>query len=323
MRLDNFVNERAPVTDSIFDEEIKNNDEALKMRFEMIILKLRRECSEIIREYKKNKAYLYRGYNSNQLYLTKTPRIDRRPMDMPKEVHDLFDNAFKKEFGWKVRSEGAFVTTQHRKANGYGDVYLFFPVNSYKYVYSPTVHDLFVDYMQNGILRMTNDDYRNEKIGEEYYDKYMEPYNKNGYWTTKNIEFNTKFFEDFHGSGADFKAIVDHMKELYGKKIVYNIVNQILFMTYIDGDSKKKINFDWTPNVKEDDYFNMRVEEIDKQIDGEIDKYMNGYKDYGLFNNIHSLDNQEISFKCDKFYIVRLEEIIEQYKDLDNFIKEL
>ena len=49
-----------------------------------------------IREYKKYNTCLYRGYASEQLHLVKTPRVDRQPMDMPIEVHNKFNEYFKR-----------------------------------------------------------------------------------------------------------------------------------------------------------------------------------------------------------------------------------
>jgi len=65
---------------------------------------------------------------------TITPRKDRKPTDTPKEIHNKLDSLFQKKFGWKVRSEGVFVTGSR----------------SFKYIWSPSISDLTV-YLERGV----------------------------------------------------------------------------------------------------------------------------------------------------------------------------
>ena len=327
MRLDNFVNERAPVTDSIFDDDDADSaKEALKMRFEMIVLKLRKECSEIIREYKKRRICLYRGYKSQSLYLEKTPRSDRRPMDMPGKAHERFDDEFKKEFGWKARSEGTFVTASYSKSKGYGDPYVFFPVNNYEYIYNPEVHDLYIEYRGDDTLRMLNNDYRNEKIEEKWNSEYMSPLTlEGGSWSTEDVVFNEIFFKDFNKNRSNYNDIVNHMEKLFST-VRYTLNYTRLLISYYNNENnkdKKNIYFEWFPTIEQEDYFDDRVQEIDNEVDREIEGYISSYKDYGLFDNIHSLDDQEIIFKCSKFYIVRFNEIEKMFESLGIFLDKL
>lgn len=70
-------------------------------------------------------------------------RTDRRPKDTPTEIHNWFDDFFKKKFGWKARSEGVFASSTPTGIETFGrNVYLMFPCNGYKYVWSPTIQDL-------------------------------------------------------------------------------------------------------------------------------------------------------------------------------------
>lgn len=70
-----------------------------------------------------------------------TSRQDRRPQDMPIEIHNKYDELFLEKFGWKARSEGVFVAGGDRTS--YGTPFFFFPVNGYKFIWSPAIFDLY------------------------------------------------------------------------------------------------------------------------------------------------------------------------------------
>ena len=102
------------------------------------------ECQPYLKECRKVDDFLYRGSpksNSEGIFKLK-PRMDRRPMDTPRELHNYLDKLFKKKFGWEVRSEGVFVTGDDYQADNYGIVYLFFPIGQFKYVWSPKISDM-------------------------------------------------------------------------------------------------------------------------------------------------------------------------------------
>jgi len=88
---------------------------------------------------------VYRGiYPPIKTIETKKPRKDRTPIDTPKEIHKKLDELFKKEFGWKARSEGVFVTGSRSQAGMYGDPHIVLPIGKFKYVWSPSIPDLTV-----------------------------------------------------------------------------------------------------------------------------------------------------------------------------------
>ena len=60
---------------------------------------------------------------------------DREPKLTAKPVFEVFDKAFAEEFGWWVRSKGVF-TGNYQVTGSYGTPYMFFPMGSYKYVWS-------------------------------------------------------------------------------------------------------------------------------------------------------------------------------------------
>ena len=132
---------------------------------------IERECSQIIKIYKKTLGYLWRGIsrysvvNQAEIKITNmkkplsiTPRTAREPKDMPWDIHEFLDTLFKKYFGWNVRSEGVFTTTSRRQAGTFGTPVVVFPVDGFKYVYHPQVGDLF-SHMEDEHLLLPAEDW--------------------------------------------------------------------------------------------------------------------------------------------------------------------
>jgi hypothetical protein len=88
---------------------------------------------------------LYRGYKGRPDPILKvTPRGNRKPVDIPIDIHKRLDVLFKEKFGWKVRSEGVFTSGESIVASAYGSgAYIVFPIGKYKYVWSPKVYDMW------------------------------------------------------------------------------------------------------------------------------------------------------------------------------------
>lgn len=114
-----------------------------------------------------NQQYIYRGKNEFvDEYKIFTRRTDRKPRDTPFHLHQDFDSAFKKQFGWNVRSSGVFAISDKKLAEDYGDAYIFVPIKPYKYVWSKRICDLFLEIdssSKNGFysyddLRLLKDD---------------------------------------------------------------------------------------------------------------------------------------------------------------------
>lgn len=66
---------------------------------------------------------------------------DRTPSDVGMKIHNKYDELFYEKFGRKARSEGVFASGYKRKS--YGKSYMFFPVNGYKFIWSPAIFDLY------------------------------------------------------------------------------------------------------------------------------------------------------------------------------------
>jgi len=116
---------------------------------ENILSLVEKNCSQIIKEYKKADAFLYRGLSREVIdWIKVVPRTNRKPRDMPIDAHNALDKAFKKKFGWKARSEGVFVSPDKMVASYFSyqqNINIFFPFDGYKYVWSRKIEDLHTE----------------------------------------------------------------------------------------------------------------------------------------------------------------------------------
>lgn len=105
---------------------------------------LEKECGKILKIYKKNKSFLYRGLSGEKkLFIEKTSRKGvRKPKHTSVEMHRFLNSLFKEKFGWKVR-DGISTSTDASQAMWYGNAYIFFPTNRFKFAYSLKIDDLF------------------------------------------------------------------------------------------------------------------------------------------------------------------------------------
>lgn len=107
------------------------------------VSEIKKKCSEILKYLNRN-VLLYRGTNKEiedvEYFI---PRKDRKPFDTDLKVHRAFDAFLWGKFKWMPRSEGVFASGSQR--HSYGRVYYFFPVNGFKFVWSPIIFDLFTE----------------------------------------------------------------------------------------------------------------------------------------------------------------------------------
>ena len=105
--------------------------------------KIQVECKPFIKEIKGAAGTLTRHDVKHGLdpAWKKITRKDRRPLDTPKQFHDMIDNWFNKNFGWKSRSSGLFCwgTPFPLLASDW----MVFPAGNFKYIWSPKITDLY------------------------------------------------------------------------------------------------------------------------------------------------------------------------------------
>jgi len=123
------------------------------------IIRIKNDCAEYFYESRfLHKNYpIYRRMNKKiRTYDIIIPRKNRKPLDTPKEIHKKLDELFKKEFGWKARSEGVFCSGD-APSSVYGDLYYIFPIDKFKYVWSPDIRDLTLELERFDILYIEGD----------------------------------------------------------------------------------------------------------------------------------------------------------------------
>lgn len=71
---------------------------------------------------------------------------ERKPSDTNLALHTILDAHLFKHFGFHYRSKGVFCSNSPVQARGYGsDLYLIFPIGEFKYVWSDTLYDAYVE----------------------------------------------------------------------------------------------------------------------------------------------------------------------------------
>jgi hypothetical protein len=203
------------------------------------ILKVYDDCKPFLKEfipaYKKTDEFLYRGtYKINKSptgFMEVKPRKNRKPMNMSLTSHKFLDEYFKKEFGWKARSEGVFCVGGKLIAEGYGTVNIIFPVGKYRYIWSPDVYDLYIDLstLIDTFLSLKKelkeiDDPEIKKYKKELYDEYKE-----------KVYNDLSTYQDTDLAGAIMsrsEIMLDCKKYYMFKNKRYNSVFNSLFKKY-------------------------------------------------------------------------------------------
>lgn len=209
-----------------------------------------------------------------------TPRTDRRPKDTPDKLHNLFDKEFRKRFGWAARSEGVFVTSNYKEAKSYGTPYIFFPIGRYDYIWSPKIADLYDKYESAGYTYYFEGENPQDwnDWSWDWHKKYGEE--KEGHWMFSTFELDSKRLE---------KAVEE--------------VNKLVDAGGITSKEVRDNDFKWVPDVEEVDYIDQKIEEFEKEIEEQTDKWLSTYRGKGnLKGAINS--GHEVMVKCNSYYLV-------------------
>lgn len=137
--------------------------ESLELNLQGDFDKIRELCGSFLKEMENMKGdpdILFRGVKNHLLgvkfgdrmrceklsdRLYKYPsRKDRLPSNTNETLTKIIDDYSKERFGFKMRSEGTFVTKRSKIAGYYGGPFVFFPVGDYKYVWSYLVDDFYI-----------------------------------------------------------------------------------------------------------------------------------------------------------------------------------
>lgn len=125
--------------------------EALDFATEQTILNvagtIKANCQPYLQQNKDavNRFPMYRGVRktNNANVIRKEVRLsDRKPKDMPYDLHQFINGYFKQNYGGAFRN-GMFVSGSPGVSSEYGDTYIIFPAGEFQYLWSPHYEDLY------------------------------------------------------------------------------------------------------------------------------------------------------------------------------------
>ncbi len=124
-------------------------EENLDVRMLQQLQLIHKNCQPFLKEWLKsfkghNLEIWYRGIKNSVSFFKNSVRIDRLPVSTDIELHLELDSEFNKRYGHKFRSNALFVTGDEKEALEYGNVYMIFPINEYKYIWNDKIEDLFL-----------------------------------------------------------------------------------------------------------------------------------------------------------------------------------
>jgi len=116
-------------------------------------LLLERDCKPFLKDFKKSRIIVYRGYNRELDsgidpfdILKKKVRKNRKPRLVGDDLHKRLGKLSKKLFGWNVRAEGLFTTCSDELARRYGVTSAVFPIGKFECVWINDVSLLYKSY---------------------------------------------------------------------------------------------------------------------------------------------------------------------------------
>lgn len=178
-------------------------NEGIDEDFKEIISVLEKDCSQFLNELKSERQYpLFRGVRNvddtytTGLYTKSAYTGNRKSLDTPKEINDIFNKHFKEKFGIELRDNGIFASKTPQVASDYGKAYMFFPIGEYKYYWSEKVLDFFGDIEMKSW-------YYDCMTEEAYEDKYGQ-YSGNGVWTYLGNEYSTSIDDTLYDLKAEY-----------------------------------------------------------------------------------------------------------------------
>jgi len=235
---------------------------------------LEKDCKPFIKEMDKTgiafTTLFQRGMGKNISVMKKfTTRKDRQPVDTPLYLHEAFDKAFNEIFGWKVRSQGVFTSSNVSSSSHYGIPYIFFPAGKFKFVWSRSIKDLyfFLDRRKRDFYLPDKDD-----MAFRYANEYGE--GKDGHW-----EYNGEKITD------------GFVPEEMAKQLAQEWIG--------DNELFRWAMLEWIPRISFEDFVEEILEEFNQKVKETV---KNKFQDTDLKGAL--LSGNETIFKCDYYYLI-------------------
>lgn len=290
--------------------------------------KVEKDCKDFLRELKKggNNTFLLRGIrNADADIFIKHSRSDRWPKDTGGEVHEAFDEAFQKLFGWKARSENSvFCSGKYNTVNNYGDVCIIFPIGRFRYLWSDNITDLYSHTDEGNIASNMEPDY--DTINEwkrDWVDNFGE--GEDGTWLYNGSDTQYSDKEGAIDSILDEKieSLNDEIGGLDDEEDEKEIDELRRELNYLESTSARRDiekGLEWEPATDWDSYEEMRRENWTPDYSDIYSEVLNiikngNYKTNDLKGALNHTKGTEIMVKCDKYYVFNY-----AYKDLLDMI---
>jgi hypothetical protein len=214
------------------------------MNYEDIISLLDKNCKPFLKEMKAGKNFLLRlspKYAVKMDIIVSTIRKNRKPTDTPIHIHNEMDDMLKNKFGWKPRSEGLFTWISKRKGSkdkfwihNLNRARLVFPVGAYKYVYSPTIRDVYNVYERFQETADYSDlDYRDSKRKVNKIDKKIDDNFLDWFWEKGLPSYTNRDF-------AKVPLIRDNIELMLSAPVVYLLSPELIPLL----NDEYKLDFD-------------------------------------------------------------------------------
>jgi hypothetical protein len=142
---------------------------------------------------------LYRGISNitNEKYIHKKTRENRRPKDTSVDITNFINNYFEKKFGIRFRSNHSMMAAgSYEFARTFGKPFNVFPAGEYKFCWSPKIADLF-----SWIITSI-------PIVDEDEDIFFDVFNEG------NFEKATKMLDKLEYKTTDLKEAIKSKKEI-------------------------------------------------------------------------------------------------------------
>ncbi len=332
MRLNKFlINERITMSDkpSDFDDiSFSDLDDGDRTAAREVAKLIKENCQKFLKECEG--LMMYRGYKGGGGgWSERTVRTDRYPKDTPQEIHDELNNEFEAAFDWPVRS-GVFCTGDLNFALGYGNAITIWPKDGYKYAWSTSYRDLYVDANFENAGYGEPDDYMYEEWEREWEDEYGDPSEDGDYENRGNGEF----IWDGNYTGEDNRwDAVNHVLNKYvWPDWLDNHSEEIEkakeWADAIDDDNEEeaeRLKKEWEEEFPYADYdiedYNFNDSDMEDEmrirVEGEVVDEEHGYFEWDPEISKEDYIDRQIEWYQEEYAGVDVEGIVNEYQDDD------
>lgn len=121
--------------------------------YDELIPQIKKKCQPWIHEcgggmLLRGSWVLGRKGNEAKPWVIVNTRTDRKPTDTPKYLHDIVDDVFEEEWGYRARSESVFCTSDWQTImKKYGPSGIVIPIGTFDFLWSKKINDLWEDYL--------------------------------------------------------------------------------------------------------------------------------------------------------------------------------